>query len=522
MSTAQQPGGPLSTLPTLVFVHGWGFDARVWNALRMRLDAWPQQVLDRGYFSDSSAEDALPDGPLALPDGPLVVVGHSFGFMRMLARLAPQVNHQPCAWVGINGFARFCAGDDFPRGVDPRVLRRMASRLQVDPETVVDAFRRRCGADPAGGTPCLRLLAHDLRIMQELDLRTQVRDLGAPLLLLAGADDPVVPAGMAVDALPGGIIWLPGGGHVLPLQAPDWCAARIVEFLEHHGLAPSSQARGHADRPTDPGGVRTSARPDDVSTRFGAAAGRYDRHAGVQRQIASRLVARITRLALPDRPRILEVGCGTGLLTRMLGEHFSEADWTITDLSPDMVAHARDRLRLGGVVRYRVMDGEHPLLDDGQTSFDLICSSMALQWFEDPARGLARLAGLLAPGGHLVVALPVHGTFAEWRRAHDVLGLRPRMICFPRPGALCLRENDLTGQVDVECIVDECGGAMAFLRGLKAIGATASRPGTRPLSASLLRRVCAEFDRAGARCSYWIAFGLWRRDDVPISTRAFA
>jgi len=506
--------------PTLVFAHGWGFDAGFWDALRARLSAWPQRVLERGYFSGSAEDDALPDGPL-------VVIGHSFGCMRMLARLAPPAHPRPCAWVGINGFARFCAGDDFPQGVDPRVLRRMAVRLETSPAAVVDEFRRRCGADPAGAGPCPRMLARDLRAMQELDLRDRVRGLGAPLLALAGAEDPIVPAWMAAHALPGGgIDWLPDGGHLLPLQAPAWCAGRIVEFLERHGLAPVPRGDGRVFRSADATvaarGVAAPVRPDGVDARFGAAADRYDRHAGVQREVATRLAARIGRLDLPARPRILEIGCGTGGLTRLLGECFLEADWTITDLSPDMVARARGRLRLGGTVRYRAMDGERPSLDDGHGPFDLICSSMALQWFGDPARGLARLAALLAPGGHLAVALPVHGTLAEWGRAHEALGLRPRMIRFPRPGALRLRRGGLVGRVGVERIVDECGGAMAFLRGLKGIGATAPRPETRPLPVPLLRRVCAEFDRAGARCSWRIAFGLWRRDDVPAAEGASA
>lgn len=251
-----------------------------------------------------------------------------------------------------------------------------------------------------------------------------------------------------------------------------------------------------------------------MAARFGAAAAHYDRHAGVQREVAARLAARIARLDLPARPRILEIGCGTGLLTGMVDAHFPEADWTITDLSPAMLAQARSRLRPGRASRYQVMDGEHPALADGPGRFDLICSSMALQWFGDPARGLARLAALLAPAGHLAVALPTRGTFAEWRRAHEVLGLRPAMMRFPAAGALRPRRPDVAARIDVERIVDECGSARAFLRGLKGIGATAPRPDGRPLPVPLLRRVCAEFDRAGARCSYRIAFSLWRRDEA--------
>ncbi len=504
---------PAGGAPTLVFVHGWGFDAGFWDAVRTRLQAWPQRTLERGYF----ASRPMPDE--ALPEGPLVAIGHSFGYLSLLAQLARR-RPQPCAWISINGFARFSAGDDFPHGVDPRLMRRMRSRLAVAPAEVVDEFRRRCGAAPAQAAPCLSMLARDLQAMQALDLRDSVRRRSAPMLALAGSADPIVPVRMAAKALPAcDIDWLRGGGHLLPLEAPEWCAARIAGFLSRHGLAPAAQAGSRASRPTFAAGetVRRSPKPrsSGIGMRFGAAAHGYDRHAGVQREVASRLAARIARLDLPARPRILEIGCGTGLLTRMLGAHFSEADWTITDVSPAMLAQARRHLRLGGVSRYQVMDGEAPRLEGGSGRFDLICSSMALQWFEDPARGLARLTALLAPAGHLAVALPVDGTFAEWRQAHEAVGLCPRLIPFPRPECLRMACEGRPMRIEVEHLVDECGGALAFLRGLKGVGATASREDSLPLSLAALRRVCAEFDRAGGRCSYRIAYGLWRRPGGP-------
>ncbi len=47
-------GGRGSAPPTLVFAHGWGFDAGFWDALRARLQAWPQRALEFGYFSGSA------------------------------------------------------------------------------------------------------------------------------------------------------------------------------------------------------------------------------------------------------------------------------------------------------------------------------------------------------------------------------------------------------------------------------------------------------------------------------------
>ncbi|MDT8872357.1 hypothetical protein RAA17_17145 [Komagataeibacter rhaeticus] len=46
-------------------------------------------------------------------------------------------------------------------------------------------------------------------------------------------------------------------------------------------------------------------------------------------------------------------------------------------------------------LRLHVMDGQAP---DAQGPFDLICSSLAMQWFHNRAQALHALAGLLAPG----------------------------------------------------------------------------------------------------------------------------
>ena len=248
-----------------------------------------------------------------------------------------------------------------------------------------------------------------------------------------------------------------------------------------------------------------------VAARFGAAARRYEDHAPVQRITAERLADDIALLPLPRHPRILEIGCGTGLLTRALARRIGPADWTVTYISPGMLAAAQSRPPPPGTVRYRLLDGERPEGLPG--GYDLICSSLAVQWFSDLNAGLGRLAALLAPGGRLAVATLAAGTFQEWRAAHREAGLSAATPAYPPLDAIRPGMGNLTGGVRGERLLHNHPDGLHFLKGLKGIGATSPAPGSKPLSPAGLRRVLAAFDRRGATVTYHLAYGMWKKTD---------
>lgn len=247
-----------------------------------------------------------------------------------------------------------------------------------------------------------------------------------------------------------------------------------------------------------------------VGRRFAEAAARYDEHADVQRVTACRLAERIARLPLPVRPRILEIGCGTGLLTQELASRLGNADWTITDIAQPMLDMARRRLTLPGTAHYAQMDGEHPSLPS-EAAYDLICSSLAMQWFTDLGSGLARLCALLAPGGHLAIATLADGTFFEWRRAHEELGLSAATPPYPPPAAIGANLPGMRGGVQTEYLPQTHSSGLHFLHSLKHIGATSPAAGSRPLATPALRRVIRRFEEQGASVTYHLAYGIWRK-----------
>lgn len=249
----------------------------------------------------------------------------------------------------------------------------------------------------------------------------------------------------------------------------------------------------------------TDPRTQAIERAFAAAA-RYDQYAAVQRVVATNLAASIAALSLPANPRICEIGCGTGFLSAALAARIAGGDWLLTDIAQQMVERCRDRLGPDSRFRFSTGDSEAPEALAGEPPFDLICSSLTLQWFDDLSTGIARLFARLAPGGWLVFTTLAAGTFAEWREAHDQLGLRAGTPAYPSLAALAsIRPEGIVPEVSVERFAPANADARSFLRALKAIGAGTPAPGHAPLPSPVLRRVMREFERNGAVATYEVA-----------------
>jgi malonyl-CoA O-methyltransferase len=237
---------------------------------------------------------------------------------------------------------------------------------------------------------------------------------------------------------------------------------------------------------------------------------RYDDFAGLQRRVAELLAGRIARLPLPPNPRVLEIGCGTGLLANALD--LADTDWLMTDIAPAMVERSRRRFARDSRYRFAVLDGENPRLDSEEGPFDLVCASLVMQWFEDLEPALERLFRLLRPGGHLVFSTLAEGTFAEWRQAHR--GLVPGTHAYPDADALRgLRIGGAPGAVEIERFVEHYRTAADFLRTLRGLGAATPRSGHRPLPPATMRNVMRRFEAGGAESSYCVALCRFTRGD---------
>ncbi len=92
--------------------------------------------------------------------------------------------------------------------------------------------------------------------------------------------------------------------------------------------------------------------------------------------------------------RVLEAGCGTGLILARLAEIAKEA--VGVDQSPGMLATARAR-------GLDVYEADLVALPFDDASFDTVCSFKVLAHVENIRAALAELARVTKPGGHLVL-----------------------------------------------------------------------------------------------------------------------
>lgn len=115
----------------------------------------------------------------------------------------------------------------------------------------------------------------------------------------------------------------------------------------------------------------------------------------------------VERAELGDTSRVLEVGCGTGQLTRRLAAR--GVLLTAIDIAPSMVTAAPKRVGAGSVTFHATSFEE---LETDAGSFDLIVSADAFHWV-DPELRFAKTTGLLRPGSGWLAVLSLQQVYDE-------------------------------------------------------------------------------------------------------------
>ena len=117
---------------------------------------------------------------------------------------------------------------------------------------------------------------------------------------------------------------------------------------------------------------------------------------------------------------LIDLGCGTGELTKVLHERMGASATLGIDSSPTMLAESNKlngpglSFSFGEIAGYRSLKG-----------FDLVFSNAALQWIPDHATLFPRVAGLVRPGGQLAIQMPANNDHPSHAVAHQVAREEP-------------------------------------------------------------------------------------------------
>jgi len=168
------------------------------------------------------------------------------------------------------------------------------------------------------------------------------------------------------------------------------------------------------------GEVRDDQPSEADPEEFYEAFWRSPRWGGVEpnRDERSRLSAVTAMLDACDpgpRPRILDLGCGRGWLTRALSRY---GEVVGTDVVAASVQRARE---LHPDLTFEQTDLQGLLDSPGEESFDLVVSSEVLEHIKNTEKHdfLHGIHQLLRPGGYAIVTTPRGELWDQWQRSRD-------------------------------------------------------------------------------------------------------
>lgn len=256
-------------------------------------------------------------------------------------------------------------------------------------------------------------------------------------------------------------------------------------------------------------------------TRFSMAAATYDAVAHVQREVANHVLAQLDIGAAPRR--VLDIGCGTGYLTRRLAAMWPQAWVEGVDSAAGMIDRARQQADHEGRPFFTLADAVAYAGTPPQTPYDVLVSSSSLQWMPPLHRTLAHLAGLMRPGGSFAFAVMLDHTLHELQLAQAQVapGMPPAV---PLPSSFTVLAALTAARLEcseatVSHHVVHAASASALLRDLRAVGATGGMDARRRhLTRMEMRQLCEYYDAnfrdaTGVVATYRVGYYRGRRSE---------
>lgn len=395
--------------PQLVLIHGWAGIPALWQSLVEQLAAQFDVCLlelpgfDSGDWPSDIDDKALIDSLLPQLPQQACYVGWSMGgnIAALIAHYYPE-RVQALALLASNPC--FVADGDWP-GMEVEQFAHFQQQLELDVLKTLLEFQFLVVSGHRQKRQLLRQMADiskrakltkgnlsaSLNWLGSSDCRRQIQTYCGPKLALLAREDALVPAAIApqLQALGLEVQLLDDNGHAPLLSIPEVLAPLLSNFFNKSLRQRYKKA---------------------VAESFGKAAASYDGAAQLQRDICDQL---LSLLPAKTAERILELGCGTGYAITSLQQRGPELLLS-SDLALGMLQHVQ-RESASAEKLLTALDAQQiPFAD---SSFELVFSSLALQWCDDNRALFSEIERVLAPGGCAYIATLGPQTLFELKRA---------------------------------------------------------------------------------------------------------
>lgn len=194
----------------------------------------------------------------------------------------------------------------------------------------------------------------------------------------------------------------------------------------------------------------------------------YTKFAVVEREIADRLLARLTLMKLKPQ-RILDCGARTGYSSELLRAKYPQAFVVGCDFSAALLAQTRKKIWQRPKP---VVCADYAKLAFQPRRFDLIFANLALAWVSDLSQVLRQFYDLLTPEGLLLFTTLGPDTLQELRsvqgerkRVHDFIDMHDL-------GDQLLARKFLDPVMDMEYLTLQYVNATGLMQDLKLTGAS--------------------------------------------------
>ncbi len=221
---------------------------------------------------------------------------------------------------------------------------------------------------------------------------------------------------------------------------------------------------------------------DLVQKNFSKGSETYEEFAKVQKYMAKEL---INFGPLEENIKILEIGSGTGILTRELLRKYPNSQITIMDISNKMLDKCKKEF--GFNLEYILADAE---TYEFSHKYDLIISNATFQWFENLDKSIEKFGELLKPKGKIIFSTFCKGTYEEL--SNSFLKVSPEY----KYSQNFIETKDLLNYGEIlksEVYTEYYESLIDFLKAIKAIGAQSSLENKRILTRNILKKVEEEY-----------------------------